>query len=565
MSQSAIQSQRLALLVAIAAHLTTAGVSRAEAPDIKFLFPSGVQQGQTRTLKIDGKPGTAPLQFWTSDERLSVTAGEKEDQIAVTAAADAPAGLYWLRVKNEEGASELQPVVVGVLPEVSETELGEKEDTRTVTLPVTISGVLSRNGQVDSYPIELGEGQTLIASIDSRRLLASPADVLLQLADEQGFVLDQNDDNHGFDPQIVHTASAAGKYTLRVFAFPADPNSSIRFAGGDSYGYRLTLTTGPFVDHLFPLAVASSGETPLQVIGWNIPQDESPLTITTIDDAPPAPAMPHPGSFLINRLQLSTGPVTIEAPPAADGKAMLLPVPGAASGHIDAPGQIDAYRFAAKKDQTLVFRVRAQEFDSPLDPVLRIENSDGKVIKEADDQRRGSADPSVDVKFDAEGEYTARISDRFDHGGMRYVYLLQIDEQRPHYQLTLKSTRYIVPEDKPLEIPVEIDREHGFAEAISVQVEGLPEGVTAAAVESEPKGDSSKEVTLKVETDGKSRFSGPVRIVGTSGETSPVPALADTPVAGLQIDHVWLTVLAADEPAPKDDDAKADESLEKSE
>jgi hypothetical protein len=549
------------LIAAMATLMAGVGSSRAEAPDVRFLFPAGVQQGQTRTLKIDGKPGTAPLQFWTSDERLSVTAGVKEDQIAVTAAADAPAGLYWLRVANGEGASELQPVVVGVLPEADESDFDDKEEEQAPTLPVTISGVLSRNGQVDSYPIALSEGQTLIASIDSRRMLASPADVVLQLADERGFVLDQNDDNHAFDPQIVHVARAAGRYTIRVFAFPADPNSSIRFAGGDSYVYRLTLTTGPFVDHLFPLAVQSGAEAALQMVGWNLPQGDSLLTVTPNDGEPIDVAVPHPGSFLINRVQLSAAPVAIEAPPNAEGEAVLLPVPGAASGHIDAPRQSDRYRFSAKKDQTLVFRVRAQEFDSPLDPVLRIEDADGKVIKEADDQRRESADPELEIKMLADGEYTTRISDRFEHGGMRYVYLLQIDEQHPHYTLTLKSTRHTVPEDKPLEIPIEVDREHGFAEAISVQIEGLPVGVTAAAVESESKGNSSKEVKLKLESDGKTPFSGPVRIVGTSGERTPVRAMADTPVEGLQIDHLWLTVIGKSEPEPKEDaDAKPDES-----
>src|SRR5690606_32659650 len=103
------------------------GVGRAEPPDVKFLFPAGVQQGQTRTIKLNGKPGTAPLQFWTSDERITAAAGEKEDQIALTASADAPAGLYWLRIANAEGASELLPLVVGVLPEVAESDLESKD------------------------------------------------------------------------------------------------------------------------------------------------------------------------------------------------------------------------------------------------------------------------------------------------------------------------------------------------------------------------------------------------------------------------------------------------------
>ena len=62
-------------------------------------------------------------------------------------------------------------------------------------------------------------------------------------------MLEQMEDTLWFDPRIVFTAPEDGTYYVRTFAFPADPNSTIQFAGAASYIYRLTLTTGPFVDH----------------------------------------------------------------------------------------------------------------------------------------------------------------------------------------------------------------------------------------------------------------------------------------------------------------------------
>jgi len=540
---------RLLLIV-----LCAGAPARGEAPDVKFLFPSGLQQGTSRTLKVNGKPGTLPVDAWTSDERLSGRPDEKGETIELTAAKDIPPGVHWLRLFNVEGASELLPIVVGVIPEVTEEQLTDNENPQPLVLPTTISGVLSKSGQVDSYDVDVEEGQTLIASIDSRRLLDSPADIVLQLASEQGFVVAQNHDHHDVDPQIVYTIPADGAYTVRVFAFPADPNQTIRFAGGDNYVYRLTLTTGPFVDHLFPPALPSQRETALQELGWNLPVNSSPIVVSsTSSDA--IPVLAHPGSFLMNRLQRIEVPLVTEPALSDRTKSNVILAPSAACGHIAVPGERDTWQFPAKKGETLRLSVAAQGFDSPLDPVLEIRDAQGKFIKAADDIAKGNADVRVEVKVPADGEYTAEVTDRYGHGGMRYVYLLSIEQPRPTYRLSLEKTRLSVSVEKPLEIPVAVDRQEGFDGAISVEIAGLPEGVRAETVESAPKGDTAKKVTLKVEATGEAAFNGPIRVIGTSGDEPAVTATADAPVAGLTIDEIWLTVVAAEE---KDD--KAEES-----
>ena len=60
----------------------------------------------------------------------------------------------------------------------------------------------------------------------------------------------------GIDPQIVFAVPKDGTYLVRTFGFPAVPDAAIRFTGSDVCIYRLTLTTGGFVDHAYPLAVA---------------------------------------------------------------------------------------------------------------------------------------------------------------------------------------------------------------------------------------------------------------------------------------------------------------------
>ena len=94
----------------------------------------------------------------------------------------------------------------------------------------------------------------------------------------EAFVAAQNHDAIGLDPQLAFTAPRDGQYLVRLFAFPSEPDSSIRFAGGDSYLYRLTLTTGGFLDHALPLAVGPEAGS-VRLGGWNLPAELAVLSV----------------------------------------------------------------------------------------------------------------------------------------------------------------------------------------------------------------------------------------------------------------------------------------------
>jgi hypothetical protein len=78
-------------------------------------------------------------------------------------------------------------------------------------------------------------------------------------------------------------APATGPYIVRLFAFPSTPDSSIRFAGGSAFVYRLTLTTGGYLDYAFPLAVGRDGPQTVKAIGWNIAEDLQSVPIVEND------------------------------------------------------------------------------------------------------------------------------------------------------------------------------------------------------------------------------------------------------------------------------------------
>ncbi|MCA9045434.1 MAG: PPC domain-containing protein, partial [Planctomycetaceae bacterium] len=236
----------------------------AAAPDVSGLEPTGVQAGQSADLVLQGKPAL-PLSVVTDYPGLAVTVSEDGKSLHVDAA-QAPAGVAFLRFHNPEGASDLIPLHIGLLPETTETEPNNHwRDAQNVAAQTTINGVLHAGGEVDTFGCELEQGQTLVAAVDANTALASPMDAVLQILSPEGFVLEQVDDAYGNDPQLTFVVPTTGRYFVRLFAFPSAPNSTINFAGGKDYQYRLTLTNGPFIDHLF-----EGAEGQLNPHGWNL-------------------------------------------------------------------------------------------------------------------------------------------------------------------------------------------------------------------------------------------------------------------------------------------------------
>src|SRR5438046_833348 len=247
-------------------------------PKVNHLFPAGCQRGQSVAVTAAGDFSVWPVEVWADRAGVSLTAEKDKGKFKAEVAADAVPGVYWLRAHNAEGASILKPFVVGTLPEIAESEPNDApEKPQAVEPRVVVNGKLGKTGDVDGYRVELQAGQTLVASLQANSVLGSPMDALLQVCElverssgsPEAFVVAQNHDAVGLDPQIAFTAPRQSAYLVRLFAFPATPDAAIRFAGGNDYLYRLTLTTGPFIDHVLPPA-APGEESQVKLGGWNL-------------------------------------------------------------------------------------------------------------------------------------------------------------------------------------------------------------------------------------------------------------------------------------------------------
>jgi hypothetical protein len=530
--------------------------AQAAPPTLTYLFPAGAQRGQTIEVTAGGSFDPWPVQVWVDGKGIAVQAAKDKGKLSVTVAPDAVPGIYWIRLYNEQGATSPRPFLVGTLPEVLEQEPND-DPKKPQVLPsseVTVNGRLERNGDVDGFAVKLHKGQTLVASLEANRVLGSPMDAVLQVVSADGFVLEQNNDYHDLDPQIVFTAPADATYVIRTFAFPATPDSSIRFAGGETYIYRLTLTTGGFVDHVYPLAVTRSHPEPVAPFGWNIPEAATKLTVLPEPDADTGRVF-HP--LLANPawVRLEPHPTTIEVEPNDWQHPQPITLPLTITGRIDVPGDVDVYQFQAKKGQKLFFQVEARRLGSPLDPVLRLADAAGKTLVEVDDTgpaRSASRDAELTFTVPEDGKYHVEVRDLHAEGQPRAVYRLRALFAEPDYELTVAADHFIVTPGKPLEIPVRIDRRNSFDREVEITVDGLPEGVTAALVTSTPTGSAAKSVVVRVSAQ-TGPVSVPLRLLGKVKSGPERTRRASAAITGLNASttRLWLTILKPKEAAEK--------------
>lgn len=531
----------VAVSAALLAVVFCAPFSHAAPPQLNYLFPAGVQRGQTAEITAAGTFDNWPVKIWTDQACVQTAAGEKKGQLTVSVAADANCGVCWLRVYDGEGASQLRPLIVGTLDESLEAEPNDQPGKpQQVGASTLVNGKLAQRGDVDTFSVPLRQGQRLVASLQANELLAAPMDAVLQIADARGFVLAQNDDARGLDPLIAFQVPADGTYLVRTFAFPEKPNSSIDFAGGEDFIYRLTISTGPVLDHTMPLAVERGQTTDVRLVGWNFSGPQR-LQLSATDSGTSDATVAVISASAAGSIQLPVVPhdVVVEGEDHSVTSPQSIAIPVVVSGTIAAGGETDAYRIAAAKGQKHQLRCESHALGFPLDPVLQVVDHAGKVLAANDDASRDQRDARLTFTAPADGQFDVRIRDLHGRGGLRFAYRLTIAPETPGFQLKLAAGQFVAEPGKTLEILVSVNRLAGFVEKVEITAVDLPAGISMEPVTSEGQGATAKEVKLKL-TAAEGASSGPLRVVGQSAAAANSAKFS---LVGNQVhDQLWLTV-----------------------
>jgi len=288
--------------------------------------------------------------------------------IDLTIAKSVAAGPHQFTVQGPLGVPLAKPFVVFEHPETSEVEPNDDPaKVKPQALPATLVGTIERPGDVDAWRFETKTGQKLVFETVAKSV-GSTLDAILTLLDESGHpIASASAGPTTPDPVLVVTAPKDDVLTLVV--------TDAQFGGDGNHFYRINAGRLPHVTSVFPLGMRRGETSKFELRGVNIAPD---LELRSTE--PAGSLVPvSPGSSA--RVVVTEGLQAVEAQDSAPPRAIAMP--GAASGRIDRDGDIDLYKFDAKKSRRVIVEVYGRRLGSPIDPVLEILDAQGKAIPRA--------------------------------------------------------------------------------------------------------------------------------------------------------------------------------------
>lgn len=447
----------------------------ADKPELSRIFPPGGGLGATVDVEATGKFPSWPIKVWSDTSDIAWTCLKDTGKLQVKIAPNAQVGLHWVRMYDDIGSTAIRPFLVGAHPELLESEPNNSpsEATRIDKFPATVHGILNKRADVDVFAISLKAHQLMAATVDAVKWLQSPADTTLQIIDRNGFVLAENLDHVGLDPYLEFRAPKEDSYFIRIFAFPATPDSTIAFSGGADWNYRLQIDTK-----------STPMDRSLDYSRWS--EIESNRTIIE--------------SGKHDRFE----------------NAYAAQLPLRVRSTIASPRQSDYFRFTTSKGKSYRVKVVAREFGSSLDPVITVYDATQKQIVQQDDVGNDRDSVTI-VKAPSDGDCFIQVSDFHRFGGDRFAYVLDIEEFNPGYKVSVGSDLINATIDKEFEFTVAIDRDSDYKDTLLISIDPLPEGIACAPVESKHGTDSGKKVTLKIKA--SKGYQGLIEFAATSTES----------------------------------------------
>jgi hypothetical protein len=459
----------------------------AAAPSLGGIAPRGAQRGTEAVLSFNGArlADTKEVLFYSpgfSVAKLEVV-NDSAVKATVKIAPDCRLGEHAMRLRTASGLSELRTFFVGALPVVQEKEPNSDFATpQKVPLNVTVQGVVD-NEDVDYYLVEAKKGQRLTAEVEGMRLANTLFDPYVAILDMKRFELAASDDAPllGQDAVASIVVPADGTYVIQV--------RESAYGGNGACAYRLHIGTFPR-----PLAVIPAGgkrgeEVEVRFLGdpageftqkVKLPaQDQPKFGIFAQDASGISPSAIH---FRLSEY----GNVLEVEPNDTHATATRAELPLALNGVIGKPGDVDHFRFAAKKGQTFDVHCYARRLGSPLDPVMTLAAFNGGAIAANDDAV--GPDSYFRVTFPADGEFVLSVTDHLGKGGPTYFYRVEFTPVQPLATVSIPKVALFSQERQAVAVPrgnrmatlLQVSRAN-FGGELTLGAEGLPAGLTLHA------------------------------------------------------------------------------------
>ena len=533
-------------LIAIVALVLFCTESRAQLPSTRLsaVFPPGAQVGTTVDVTLTSGLELEEISKLLFNHPGLVATPKTQDvggkpvaianQFAVSVAADVPPGNYEIRTVGFYGISNPRTFVVGVKKELNETEPNNaREQAVRVEVNQTVNARINGATDVDWYKFAGKAGQRVLIDCVARGI-DSKLDAALEIYNTAGKRLDFARKNLvSQDALIDVTLPADADYLVKVYDFT--------YAGGEDYVYRLTISTGPYIDFVMPAAGLPGSNSQYTLFGRNLPGGQPagivshghpleklvvniplPAASDLLDpkltlepfsagiDAVPYAINSSTGPSNVVMIQFSgTAPVVETEPNDKGPQAQKIVVPGEIDGQFQARNDIDCFQFDAKAKESYWIEVVAHRAGAAIDPVVVIDqvktNDKGEEtltrISALDDDPTNPlanlfdtlSDDNV-VKFVAPADGTFRITLRERYGNSKHdlgVYRLIVRKETPDFRVVAVATALTPPGQRQatpcgitlrrgdnFPVQVVVFRRDGYAGPVTVTAEGLPPGVT---------------------------------------------------------------------------------------
>lgn len=488
-----------ALLATVALVFLAAPASAQLAPEVGYVFPPGGKAGTVVAVHLGGAEWTPDMQFFVHDTRVKLEVlgppgdllippppywyGAKgklpslpllrELPARFTLPADLPPGPIRWQAANANGATSTGTFVVGTGVELVEDEK-RKVPQALGPLPVTVSGRLLKNEEVDRYRITTAKAGPVTCSLTARGL-GSNFNGVIEVYDAQGKLVAEDVDTEGQDAALTFVAAAGAEYTVAV--------RDIDHAGDRSYTYRLMVRSGPQVLVAVP-PVGKRGESrDVEFVGVGIATRNAAVESLTRkvsfpagDAASFAYQLETPWGSVPHVFPLSDLPETV----AASGtQPTPLTLPAAVTGKLATRTAEARYSIAGKKGDRWSIAAGARRYGSPLDVMVRVVNADGKELARNDDLP-GTTDAGLEFTVPADGTYQLIVADAAGAGGNpTSLYRLTVRVPADDFTLSVPAQKISALLGQKTNLAVKAVRTGSFKGPISLTITGLPAGVTA--------------------------------------------------------------------------------------
>lgn len=459
----------------------------AYSPELGTILPRGGQRGTEVEFNFHGKQLIEPQEIIFYKPGVSVKSLHKVKDSHVKAvlaiAPDAELGEHPVRLRCKGGVTYMRTFWVGQFATVNEAEPNNDfSKPQRVGFNTTVHGTAGLE-DADYYGVTVKKGQRISAEVEGMRLGAVFFDPYLAILDSRRFELATSDDAPLLrqDAFVSVVAPEDGEYTVLV--------RESSYEGNDNCRYRLHIGGFSRPSAVYPPAAHPGVATTFRMIGD--PAGDYAFQATPAGKEGSVHGLfaerdglssPSPNPVLLSAL-----PFANESEPNNESRQATpeppLDAPCAFHGIISKTGDVDWFRFHARKGQDLRIRVRGRSLRSPLDSVLILRDSKGKQINRNDDQ--GSLDSIIDFKPPADADYFVNVRDHLGKGGSDYTYRVEIDKREPTLSASLpvglrNDSQYrkviCVPRGNRYATVVNVTRQNVACDC-KLQADSLPQGV----------------------------------------------------------------------------------------